>query len=514
MNVVDRDRLRSDFEYFSRKVLKLKPWPHQLEAAGSEAFITTIAAARRTGKTTLAEALAIHTAFVNGGCKVLVLSATQDAARRITESIGQQLTGNPLTAGAVVDDQATRVRLSNGSEIVSLPASQRQVRGYGKGVLLVILDEAGFMASELWTAAHYTALDERARGSRILIVGTPWGAREHFFRRSFEAGRDGDRDHASFNWTYKANPLLDQAYLERQRDRVAPAEYAAEVLGEWASAEGSLFSHELLEENTAAFEPIALEDLRGPARPFCGLDWGVSYDRSAAAVIARLPIGRLNGRRSDVPIYGVISVKVWPAATRLAHVVTDVARVPIGWAVTSETNGVGAMPTQQLREELLRNRESEHDLRVAQTVASNPFASDEDLPDRTYVGLWKVATTAPKKAAAYGTILSLLEQNRLVLPRQPDLLRELAGLRYEITDSGSQRIEGAQHDDVADSLMLATCPRSENGKHWTRVGWISSHLRDPEADAPETDDLVKTGGGLLVPRRPAFQSLENSDLSL
>ena len=31
----------------------------------------------------------------------------------------------------MVDDFATRVRLANGSEIVSLPASQRQVRGYG-----------------------------------------------------------------------------------------------------------------------------------------------------------------------------------------------------------------------------------------------------------------------------------------------------------------------------------------------------------------------------------------------
>ena len=165
-----------DVSTYARAVHRRELWPHQVEAAESGAFITVVAAARRTGKTALSEVVAEFTALSNRGCRVLVLSATQDAARRVTESIGHRLNSNPLTRGAVLDDHATRVRLRNGSEIVSLPASQRQVRGYGAGVLLVILDEAGFMPSEMWAAASYTALDERASGSRILMLGTPWGA--------------------------------------------------------------------------------------------------------------------------------------------------------------------------------------------------------------------------------------------------------------------------------------------------------------------------------------------------
>jgi transcriptional regulator with XRE-family HTH domain len=135
-----------------------------------------------------------------------------------------------LTRGAVVDDWTAKIRLANESQIISLPASQKQVRGLGRGVLLVVLDVAGFQSSELWTAAHYLALDERARGSRIVMCGTPWGGMEHFFRRAFVDGQDdADPDHASFHWTYKDNPSLDYAYLERQRERVSPFEYAAEV---------------------------------------------------------------------------------------------------------------------------------------------------------------------------------------------------------------------------------------------------------------------------------------------
>jgi hypothetical protein len=352
--------LRTDLAAFSHRVLGRELWPHQLEAARSKAFVTTIAAARRTGKTVLAETLAIHTAFGHSGSRVLVLSATQDAARRLTESIGATLNERKLTRGAVVDDFATRVRLANGSEIVSLPASQRQVRGYGAGVLLVILDEAGFMPSELWQAAHYMALDERANGSRLLLLGSPWGGREHFFRRAFEAGVDSDRDHKSFQWTFRANPLLDAAYLERQRDRVSPAEYAAEVLGEWSDARGSLFPRELLERNTADYEPPTLATLHGPAQPMLGVDWGVSFDRSAAVAIGRLPIANLNPDRPARPTFGVAAVEVWPQGTRLAEVVSDVLASPAPWAVVSpEESGVGAGPSQDLIAHLRRRSADE-----------------------------------------------------------------------------------------------------------------------------------------------------------
>jgi hypothetical protein len=42
--------LRADVGKFSRRVLRRALWPHQIKAAKSRAFITVVAAARRTGK--------------------------------------------------------------------------------------------------------------------------------------------------------------------------------------------------------------------------------------------------------------------------------------------------------------------------------------------------------------------------------------------------------------------------------------------------------------------------------
>ena len=485
-----------DLAAFAERVLRRPLWPHQLEAARSGAFITTVAAARRTGKTVLAEAMAMHVAFSNRGSRVLILSATQDAARRLTESIGATLDGNGLTRGAVVDAFATRVRLTNGSEIVSLPASQRQVRGYGENVLLTVLDESGFMPSELWTAAQYVVLDERANGSRLLLLGTPWGGAEHFFRRSFEAGQSGDQDHASFQWTYLANPRLDAVYLERQRGRVSPAEYAAEVLGEWSDAAGSLFPRELLERQTADVELPPIGELEPPARPVIGCDWGVSFDRSAVALVYRLPAASLNPGLEWRPRFVVVP-HIWPQKYPLGEVVAEIAELRAApHYVSVETSGVGAMPAQELVRRLKGKRD-----RLSR--------------------IWNlVATTSAKKTAGYGCILGLLEQNQLVLPRDPALLRQLAGLTFEQGLRGFTRIEAedpATHDDVADAAMLAAIPHTPRGGG--RVICGLAMLADPDRAAADAavpaldEEILETGGGLRLYRRPPLQSVAGPEVA-
>lgn len=489
-------------EVFADRVLRRPLWPHQAEAAGSDAFVTTIAAARRTGKTTLVETLAAWTCFRERNVKAVILSATQDSARRVTESIGQTLASMGETRDAVVDDFAMRIKLANGSEIVSLPASQRQVRGYGKGVKLLVIDEAGFVPEELWQAARYVALDEKQNGGRILLCGTPWGGPDLFFRRAFDAGMTGAEEHASFHWTHRANPNLDHGYLERERDRVSPSEYAAEVLGEWSDASGALFSRELLERCTADYvvlEPSAKEwrTTGPPVRLAAGMDWGVSFDRSAFVALGRLPVAALNPDRDVWPVIGVAGLKVWPAGAPLSDVWHEAAGAEHDFSsVSAETNGVGAAPTQELRR-LVRERVE----RFGSGRRAHYF-----LP---------VTTTARIKTDAYGRLLGLMEQGRLVLPRHPDLLRQLAGLRFEQRERGFMSIEAshaAVHDDVADALAIALGPRIVNGQPKALVSTVLVNAGpDVVVASDDFSDTVTTGAGLVLPRLPRWQSMDGEE---
>jgi hypothetical protein len=478
--------LREDFPAFFRHVFRLRVWEHQLAVALCTAFITVVAAARRTGKTSIAEGMAIHTAAAHRRCKVLIISSTQDAARRLTEDILAILNRRKLLRDSIVEGFSTRIKLTNGSEIISLPPSPRQIRGYGKGVRLVIIDEAGFVTNECWSAAHYTALDERANGSRILLIGTPWGGKEQFFRLGFERGEDGDPDYSSHHWTYKQNPNLDHAYLERQRDRVSPVEYAAEILGEWSDATGSFFRRDLLDAATAPLIIPAFAELAPPARGIAGIDYGVSFDRSAVVVIYRLPIGALNPDVERKPRFVALPY-VYKSGALLSNVVDDVyGRRAAFEYVSTEVTGVGAGPSQQLRGLLVSAPES--------------------------VRVNRVATTAAKKTAAFSCVLRLLEREQLILPRDPDLLRQLSGLRFEV---GARTFKfepdsPTTHDDVADALALATLPYNrKSGELACKLGSLSSpRAVDDAAVHGPIGPTVETGSGLRVWETPPLQSVE------
>ncbi|HEV2924669.1 MAG TPA: hypothetical protein VGW98_11580 [Solirubrobacteraceae bacterium] len=481
---------------FAEKVLRQPLWPHQVQLADSDAFISCVAAARRSGKSETVEVLGMHTAFSNANCRVLVLSAGQDSARRLTESIAQRLNANELTRGAVVDDFSTRIRLSNGSEIISLPASQRQIRGYGKNLLLLAIDEAGFVPEELWAAARFTALDEKANGSRILLLGSPWG--KGFFRREFDLGMEGDPDHKSFSWAASANPTLDHDYLAREKSRVSAREFASEVEGKWSDAVGSLFSRELLESCTADIVVPRYQDLRGPALGVLGCDWGVSFDRSAVAAIFRLPVAALNVDAEPMARF-VAFTYGWPAGEQLHKVVKGiVANIAPFSHVVPETNGVGAMPSSELRR-----------------LASQSRAQRNDWAKRR----WEfVNTSATSKTVGYSLVLGMMERGQLVIPRDPDLLRQLAGLKFEQGERGFTRIESediATHDDLSDALMLATIPYKPPRAHRVvcHLAMLANSNRAP-ADAkvpPLACPTVQTGGGLKVPQVPTLQSVASGE---
>lgn len=105
---------------------------------------------------------------------------------------------------------------------------------------------------------------------------------------------------------------------------------------------------------------------------------------------------------------------------------------------------------------------------------------------------------------------------RLVLPRHPDLLRQLSALRYEQSEAGMTKIESDSpglHDDVADATILATGPYSHDGRTKCRLARFAQ-LPLPDAEVPAVADTVTTGGGLVLPRSPFWQSVNGPEVSI
>jgi hypothetical protein len=233
-------RARDDVCFFARVVCGAELWAHQREVAESPARYRVVCSGRQSGKSRLLAVLALHQAFSRAGCLVLIVSAGEVAATRLLAECSA-LAGSALLAGSVKDELKGSLSLSNGSQILSVPASAKQVRGWSASLLIV--DEAGFLDQSLWQASEPVVIARP--GSRVVLTSTPWGSGEHFFRALWRRGMDDpDGRVAGWHWPSSISPLVDAGLLEEIRGR-EPADYfAREYMAEWPDASGSFFSEE------------------------------------------------------------------------------------------------------------------------------------------------------------------------------------------------------------------------------------------------------------------------------
>ena len=113
--------------------------------------MTVIAAPRQSGKSLSLAVLALHRAFGEPETRVLIVSAGDDAAKRLLGEAARIALRSPLLSGSVLDESASRIVLSNGSAIASVPASEKAIRG--ETVDLLLVDEAVQVDPDLLLAA-------------------------------------------------------------------------------------------------------------------------------------------------------------------------------------------------------------------------------------------------------------------------------------------------------------------------------------------------------------------------
>lgn len=487
--------VHSDAVVFAERVLGLDPFAHTVEALRATVPVVSVVGGRRSAKTLTSQIKALHVVLTRRGAQVLVVGPNEASVRRYLAETAALIEGTEFGRGAIVDVEAMVLRFTSGSEIIGLTPTPGRARGYGARVWLVVWDECGYGPAATMSDLRYVLADHVAEGSQLWMVGSPWGGDEHPFKATWLLGVNGDPDVASFQWRTDQNPLLPPGWLARERERINAIEAAGELDGEWVGDGAQFFPRALLDSCMADIELPPLPHLYGPARGIAAWDWGVSYDQSALWVNFRTPVRTLNPDHDGRAVF-VGHPFLYPAATPLVEVVDDAVRCPspfMYWA--SETNGAGAMPSQELsrriKQRKLRQGQHRHWLLTA--------------------------TTAAKKLASYALLRWLMERGQIVLPRHPQMLRQFAGLRYDTAGRvGSiEAGDAAVHDDVTDSAALSMLPVSIDGRVVCGMQELAADRAVPEAPMELLDvPTVTTGTGLVVYSRPVLQSVAGTEVSL
>jgi hypothetical protein len=192
---------------------------------------------RQSGKSTMTAVIALHRALYHPGSLILCLAP---ALRQSQELFGKVL-GFYRDLGRPVSPQAERklsLELDNGSRIITLPGSERTIRGFS-GVGLLLIDEASRVDDALYHAVRPMLA---VSGGSLMMLTTPYGKRGIFFEE-WTGGHGWDR----YEVPARECPRISEEFLEEERRALPSWVYRQEYETSFEETEDGVFTTEMID---------------------------------------------------------------------------------------------------------------------------------------------------------------------------------------------------------------------------------------------------------------------------
>ena len=225
---------RDAFE-FCRKILNFKPTSYQRRLLETESKRVVLRWARQTGKTTALACLCILHAALHPHQMILIvapgLRQSMILGDRIRKLLGQMPRDHRQT---VISQQLQTIfRFRNGSQIIVLPNSENQLRGFTADIIVV--DEAAFFHNDEEIFRNILPPMLATTGGALIVSSTPWGKNTVFY----QLNQDPDYEKHVVTWRDAiregrySQEFLKQLEKEREtRPQVFKMEYEAQFIEE------------------------------------------------------------------------------------------------------------------------------------------------------------------------------------------------------------------------------------------------------------------------------------------
>jgi terminase large subunit-like protein len=200
---------------------------------------TIVNCCRQWGKSTTTAVLAVHEALYAAPAMIVLVSPSQPQSTELFRKVHrfwEQLEGVPDAE----QESLTRLSLANGSRIISLPGSERTVRGYS-GVTLAILDEASRIPDELLAAIRPMLA---TTDGRFIALSTPAGKRGWFY----ESWISGDESWERISVKGADCPRISKEFLADELKALGPMRFGAEYECQFHDADTAAFSSDLIQQ--------------------------------------------------------------------------------------------------------------------------------------------------------------------------------------------------------------------------------------------------------------------------
>ena len=202
------------------------PWQAQLLRSLSKRLL--LLCNRQAGKSTVAAALALREALLHPPALVLLLSPSLRQSSELFRKVADNFAalGRPAE---VSFESVLRIEFANGSRILSLPADEKNIRGFS-GAAMLVIDEASRVDDTLYYAVRPMLA---VSGGKLVALSTPFGKRGWFYHEW----------HSEDAWervrvTADQCPRIPAEFLEEERRKLGPEWYAQEYECDFSAASG------------------------------------------------------------------------------------------------------------------------------------------------------------------------------------------------------------------------------------------------------------------------------------
>ncbi len=366
---------------------------------------------RQVGKSTIAAIKALHFAFSKPKTTTLVVSATLRQSMLLFDRLLDVIESS-LLRRSIAYRSRTRIKLSNGSWIIALPSGRWGSTLRGHTANLVIIDETSFIPEEVIANVVFPMIS--TTNGYAWLLSTPWD-KGHIFYKCFTSP-----EWSVHHLPSSSNPLIKPEFLEEQRKLIGEERFRMEYLAEFVDDTKSYFPMALLRTCVEDLElwpretNLVSNDFGGER--YAGYDPGGKESLSAFVVVERVQ-DKIIAR----------------------HIRTDRERnyATVNAEIADYCNALGVT-----------------ELCVDQTGLGNPIVEHLKELGTSVEGL---VLTQKTKEELFSNLKILLEQRKIVISNNNELLNALNCVEYERTRTGNYAFSHRQgtYDDLAFALALA-----------------------------------------------------------
>ncbi len=238
VSITDDLRLALDRVSFAER-LGIVPdsWQRDLLCSTSDRVLLNCS--RQSGKSTMSAIIALHRALYHPGSLILCLAPALRQSQELFSKIGGFYRELEKPVGAQAERKLS-LELENGSRIVTLPGSEKTVRGFS-GAALLLVDEAARVDDGLYYAVRPMLA---VSGGSLMMLSTPYGKRGIFYEE-WTSGSEAGWE--SYEVAAKDVPRISEGFLEEERRALPAWVYRQEYECSFEETEDQVFSYEDVE---------------------------------------------------------------------------------------------------------------------------------------------------------------------------------------------------------------------------------------------------------------------------